>query len=210
MGQILVITIRAGEEELAKAYYHWEGYTASALETTNIALEKYKKAYGSSKEYVRYRDTFENKLDPEEYERTILLRTALLMLFATGAGLEVDREDGRSEINEFKSLFPATNYIVGENRNEGLIAFSQKGMSGLQEWSEADVVIDIENQKVDISGLFFEPEEEIIGKTYDLGNINLNNIDFYDLESLIAIVIYELKKRIYDFRINGKILSAIA
>lgn len=209
MGQRLVITIKSGKEELAKAYYHWAGLTESALEITNIALEKYKNAYESSKGYVRYRDTFENKLDQIEYERMILLRTALLMLFETGAGLEVDRKDGRSEINEFKSLFPATNYIVGKNRNEGLIAFSQKGMYGLQEWSEADVVIDIENQKVDISGLFFEPEEEIIGKIYDLGNINLNNIDFYDLEPLTAIVIYELKKRIYDFRINGKILSAI-
>lgn len=210
MGQILVITIRAGAAELMKAYYHYAGYTASALEITNIALKKYKNAYESSERYARYRDIFDKKLDPIEYEKMILLRTAFLMLFATGAGLEVDREDGRSEINEFKSLFPATNYIVGENRNEGLIAFSMRGMNDIQKWSEADVVIDIKYQKVNIRGLFFEPEEEIIRENCDLGNLNLGNIDFYDFESVTAIVIYELKKRIYDFRINGKILSAIA
>ena len=64
MGQRLVISVFSGEKRIATSYYHWSGYTGSAIEITLRALEKFKEIEG---------------------KRMTKLQRAVEILWATGA-----------------------------------------------------------------------------------------------------------------------------
>ena len=40
MGQRLVITVRKEQKDIAKIYFHWSGYSVSALEETRALLKE--------------------------------------------------------------------------------------------------------------------------------------------------------------------------
>ena len=78
MGQRLNLEIVEGEKTLANAYYHWGGYTESALEIAQAAVESLKKS------------------EPEDSA----LENAVAALLDTGAGI------GDLEVAKLKELTP--------------------------------------------------------------------------------------------------------
>lgn len=203
MGQRLVITIKNDEEELAKAYYHWSGYTAPALSTANMAVRHFGEIFADSMFDVTLCKILSHSKRGE-------LLTACRMLFATGAGLDI--ADGEPE--KFEALFPKTNYSVGNSRNDGLIAFTEETMNKFQAASEGDIYIDIANRTVDVSNFFWEAEMEagfnhnLREPFCDLG-YDLCNVSFEDMEDLTETVCNAINGGEYLFVENGELLTAV-
>ena len=126
MGQRLVVTIETNEKEIAKIYYHWSAYTYCALyETRNII------------------DCIYSHKD--ESEKDMLLN---LIRFCenNGGGIRGTEE----EFKYIQSIYPDETFVTENySRNNGLIALSEAGMKDLQNWSEGDVLINIDTDKVD-------------------------------------------------------------
>lgn len=176
MGQRLVVTIENKGKDLAKIYYHWSAYTVSALDE----VQKIVKCIYNHK---------------DETEKELQLR---LIKFCekNGGGIT-----GTEEYNEFEYIqnqFPNETFITdGYSRNNGLIAISEKGMDGLQRWSEGDVIINLDEDLINFGvyscyeGLEEYNEErkewdddfegltlkEIPDIGYDLGFISVEDLD---------------------------------
>lgn len=207
MGQRLVITIENNKKSLAKGYYHWSGYTSSGLITANMAVASFKKSLHKATEIMALQAITDKTLTPETMKDKIELLTACHMLFATSAGMEITGE--KSEQAVFKEIFPNVNHTVGMDRNDGLIAITEKGMAGLQKWSEADVKINIDTKSVSVAGLFFGTDDEDEDtEALDIED-NLDNILFEDLNRFVEKVTTAIKNKIYTFDNNGDMLRAI-
>lgn len=126
MGQRLVISITQNEKEVAAIYYHWSGYTYSALQETKRVI---------------------NCIYNGEHETMDRLLLRLIHhLEANGGGIKGDE----SELSYIQSLYPNETFKTdGYSRNDGIIALSSKGISDLQRWSEGDVFIDLDRDEVD-------------------------------------------------------------
>lgn len=210
MGQRLVITIENNKKSLAKGYYHWSGYTSSGLITANIAVASFKKSLHKAAEIMSLQAITDKTLTPETMKDKIELLTACHMLFATSAGMEITGE--KSEQDAFKEIFPNVNHTVGMDRNDGLIAITEKGMADLQKWSEADVRINLDAKSVSVAGLFFgvsdDEDEDEDTEALDIED-NLDNIPFEDLNRFVEKVTTAIKNKIYTFDNNGDMLEAI-
>ena len=177
MGQRLVITVETNENVLAKIYYHWSGYTTSALYETKKVIDC---IYDHN----------------DETERELQLR---LVHFCEENGGGITGTEEYNEHEYIQSLFPNETFKTENySRNDGLIALSEKGMNGLQRWSEGDVYINIEEDTVDfcVYGGYESLEEyveerkewddEFEGLTleeipdigYTLGLFDVSDIDF--------------------------------
>lgn len=213
MGQRLVITIENNKKSLAKGYYHWSGYTRSGLITANMAVSAFEKAFRHAAETMSLQAIMDKTLTPDSMKDKIELLTACYMLFDTDAGMEMTGE--KSEQDVFNEIFPNVNHSVGMNRNEGLIAITEKGMADLQKWSEADVRINLETKSVSVAGLFCgigDEEDEEEETDDEIMNIegDLDNIPFEDLNQFVEKVTNAINNKIYTFSNNGDMLSAIA
>lgn len=146
---------------LANAYYHWSGYTSSAYELVK---------YIADSPYCCEDCTF---TDPVE--------KAIRLLEATGAGLTED---------EFTEAYPESKYKLSTNRNDGLIAISEKGIKETQNWEEARVTINLTTGMVDMGGVYYldEVDEEDEDETLE---------DIPELEYDLHTSIYEFDK-VYD------------
>lgn len=174
MGQRLVVTIQHLGQDLAKLYYHWSAYTQSALYETQKIVDC---IYDHN----------------DETEKQLQLR---LIRFCQENGGGVRGDD--SEFDYIQNMFP--NEVLkedGYSRNNGLIAISKDGMQGLQDWSEGDVTIDIDNDMIYFSVCCWyesfeeynterqEWDDEFDGLTldeipdigYDIGEISIDNLD---------------------------------
>ena len=167
MGQRLNIQIEmdipdsSESKVLANAYYHWSGYTSSAYELVKQIADS---------DYCNVECTI---MDPVE--------KAIRLLEATGAGLTKD---------EFTDTYPESKYKLSTNRNDGLIAISEKGMTETQNWEEARVTINLSTNMVDMGGVYYLDEvddEEEEETTEDIPELE------YDLHTSI----YEFDK-VYD------------
>ena len=114
MGQRLNIEIHENGKCLANAYYHWSGYTESALDFTKCIINKFYQV---------------NKTG---------LAAAIKLLQFTGAKVECDELVDAGLPTELALVFSE-----GVNRNDGLIAFSEKRMEETRYWEEGRVTIDI-------------------------------------------------------------------
>lgn len=129
MGQRLVVTIEKNEKEIAKIYYHWSGYTGSALYETQKVIH-----------------CIYNQKD--ETEKEMLLR---LIHFCeeNGGGIDGGSSDGK-ELKYIQAIYPDESFKTeGIDRNEGLIALSTECMAEMQKWSEGDVYINLDTDQVD-------------------------------------------------------------
>lgn len=174
MGQRLVCTIKTNKKTLCNIYFHWSAYTYSALLETKKIIDC----------------IYNNK---DETERELLLR---LIRFCEENGGGISGAD--DEFEYIQNLYPNQTFKTDDySRNAGLIALSEKGMSDLQSWSEADVFINIDTDQVDFcvySGYdnikeyieerkswddeFDESElSNIPTFDFDLGYFNINDID---------------------------------
>lgn len=176
MGQRLVVTINCQGKDLAKIYYHWSAYTYSALlETKKIV------------------DCIYDHND--ETEKELQLR---LIRFCEENGGGITGTERYNEFEYIQNLFPNETFKTDNySRNEGLIALSETGMEGLQDWSEGDVIINLDEDLINF-GVYgycqsleeYNEErkewdddfdditlEEIPDIGYDLGYINVEDLD---------------------------------
>lgn len=80
MGQRLVINILHKDKVVCNAYYHWSGYTDSALEMINsIELERFNELYGDMRPII----------------------AGINMLLKTGASFGKNRNDGLIEVDQY-------------------------------------------------------------------------------------------------------------
>ena len=207
MGQRLVITVKDENKELAKAYYHWSGYTASGLAVTSTAIQHLEYAAKNAISSMSIQRITDKTLTDDDIKNRTSLLIACNMLFSTNAGMEVYSKEDEA----FKALFPECNYMTGINRSDGLVAITDKGMENIQKYSEADVIIDIDNKTADVSNLFMscDPEEDDDNNVMDLVG-NLCEMPFEDLPQFANTVINAISNRIYTFKNNDEILWAIA
>ena len=141
MGQRLNIQIEmdipnsSETKVLTDCYYHWSGYTSSAMELVNEIVNS-----GVYKLDI---------LDPVE--------KAIRLLETTGAGLAED---------EFTDEYPETKFKAAVDRNEGLIAISEKGIQETQNWEEARVTVNLTTGSIDMSGMFYDETDEFEAPVY--------------------------------------------
>lgn len=174
MGQRLVVTIQKDERDLCKIYYHWSAYSFSALKETQAIVNC----------------IYNHK---EETEKELLLR---LIRFCEENGGGIDGKE--EEFKYIQSLYPNETFKKEDySRNFGLIALSEKGMQDLQNWSEGDVTIDIDEEKI-YNGVYcyyetleefneemqecddeFEPLtlDDITDIGYDISEIDIEDLD---------------------------------
>lgn len=126
MGQRLVVSVNFQGQDLAKIYYHWSGYTYSALLETKKII-----------------DCIYNHDDKTEKELQLRL---IRFCENNGGGIRATTE----EFNYIQGLYPNETFITENySRNNGLIALSEEGMAALQSWSEGDVYINLDTDQVD-------------------------------------------------------------
>ena len=164
MGQRLVVTIHAFNEDVAKIYYHWSGYSISAL--------------------CEARDIIENVKYKEATDVKNLQLMLIRYLESYGGGVDsIDRAAVRQ-------MFPTETFTEEVNRSYGLIAISDAGMEDLQRWSEGDLTINFDEEEVFNSVWCLETRESLkemyYGERPKAVKIkgNIEEVKFNDLDDL--------------------------
>lgn len=176
MGQRLVVSVKRNfgdEKSLCKIYYHWSGYTTSSMEET-IKI-------------INHLNQFDNieKMSDKEIQLS-------LIRFCESNGGGIDGPD----VDYIKKLFPNESFIEkGYNRNNGLIAISDKDQQDMQGWSEGDVEIGINDKKVGFHVYWY------LGQTEDEVKAEYENTNFDEVINLkhdIEECFYEQFAELYD------------
>ena len=155
MGQRLVITVHAFDEDIAKIYYHWSAYTISAFQEAKDIIDNVDWFNSTSKDELILRITRQ--------------------LEKCGGGVSIrDRE-------AFKKKYPNETFKDDIDRDCGLIAITDDGMEELEYWSERDLIIDFDTEKVYNDVMFtYESDEEFKQDRLDAGfeddDIGVKNI----------------------------------
>lgn len=125
-------------------------------------------------------------VDSGTYSLDILdpVEKAIRMLEVTGAGLTKD---------EFTEAYPESKYKLSTNRNDGLIAISEKGMLETQNWEEARVTINLTTKMVDMGGVYYLYDEDEIDDEEE-------EEDIPELEFDLHTSIYEFTKVYNEFQ----------
>lgn len=126
MGQRLVVNVKNRGETLANAYYHWSAYSTCSLDTVRPIID-----------YLM--------LKPLKKLSTI---DAIELLRLTGADIT------ESELLEVKGEFPGLKKVREDNRNEGLIAVTGKGISENMYWSEGTIDINLDTESISYGVIF--------------------------------------------------------
>ncbi|MBQ2289704.1 MAG: hypothetical protein II249_03430 [Bacteroidaceae bacterium] len=183
MGQRLNIEILKSGSVLANAYYHWSGYTTTAIELAQKVLSALDKDMPTDNDRLK----------------------AVWLLQATGAGLT---EDERKSIKA-KDF---TNLTDCNGRNEGLIAVTDKGISETRAWEEARVSIFIDEERVNFECLWkektYEYDDETEKYEYErpkakelpLIGWNLDDIKFKDFHLFAELMKEMCEDKQYEFR----------
>lgn len=176
MGQRLVVSIQNNGKELATVYYHWSAYTVSALWETSKLV----------------RCIFNHKDETEDELKLRLIR----FCYENGGGISGDGY----EFEYIREMYPNEIFKEdGYSRSNGLISLSDRGRKESHGWSEGDVEIYIDEERINngVFGYFpdyetyyeevkswgedFEDEivkfEDIPAIGYDLGDIAIEDID---------------------------------
>lgn len=139
MGQRLNIEICNSTRTLANAYYHWGAYTDSALEYTAMIIDAY---YNLS------------------YQITDDLQLAVKLLEITGAGITDEEKERIPYDPDFD--FSDIKFSPAIDRNEGLIAVTEKGMEETRSWEEGRVTINIEDENFCFEVLLYYEKDEYV------------------------------------------------
>ena len=144
MGQRLNIEFYVNNKAIVNCYYHWSGFSDSAMEHTRCLIH-------------RLQDFDFSKL-PEEEIKFIVIRT----LEDFGARLK-DRD-----IEEAKKLYPERKFSNEDlDRNEGLIGITKESMDNTRSWEEARVNIFLTRRRFEIEGIFHYSDGKEIKDFYD-------------------------------------------
>lgn len=188
MGQRLNIEILNDGEVLANSYYHWSGYTTSAIALTKHILEN---------------------MDKVRQENELLY--AIRLLETTGARLTGD------EILCAKKDFPAEEFESAVSRNDGLIGISEKTIEDTRFWEEARVSIDLFNEHIIFDAISVYPKEEFIEywseEEYNkLAPAEMNLLDpvpFSEFDKLAIYIINLVKNKVYNLKIENSNDSSV-
>lgn len=200
MGERLNIEIVKGSKLLANAYYHWSGYTTSAINLTLEIIQSFDYIKNNKVENVKERD----------------LLFAIRLLEETGAGL-LERNIGMGLRKVGLLVDKDITFKICKGRNEGIISISEEEMEDTRSWEEERVTIDIENQTINFQA-FHEIDKSDIDDYKDEGisfkeiNINFNNIRFedaFDLKSFIDKSEYLGEYYFYN-KFDGSYIGLIA
>jgi hypothetical protein len=146
MGQRLNAEIHYGDKCLANAYYHWSGYTSSAIHITERIISF----------FLNIKEADPYSLATED-DRTL---TAIQILEATGAGIT---DPDRTEVMGSENISP-TIKGYGINKatsiNDGLIGLTERQMNITRQLEEGRVAIDILNETVNFDCWVFDTNEE--------------------------------------------------
>ena len=165
MGQRLVITVRKEQKDIAKIYFHWSGYSESALEETRSLLK----------------DIDTNEEDIKKLQLNIIRACESM-----GGGI-----DGGAESEEFSyvcNMFPNVSFKEDPNRNCGLVALSENDMEKIQLWSNGNIVIDLDYNRI-YNSVFHEYH-------------SLEEYEAYTDKSADEVYCYESDIDIADFRME--------
>ena len=176
MGQRLVVSVQNEGKELATIYYHWSAYTVSALyEVSKLA-----------------KCIFNHKDETEEELKLRLIR----FCEENGGGIN----GNPVEFAYIQKLYPNETFKrENYSRNYGLIDLSEDGRVQSHGWSEGDVEIYIDEERINngVFGYFSDYDEycdevrswgedyeddllafeDIPDIGYDLGDIAIEDID---------------------------------
>lgn len=190
MGQRLNIEINQNGETLANAYYHWSAYTSSSLELTRIILE--------NKNKVKHED-------PVIY--------AVRLLETTGARLQED------EIKPMQKRNPLEKFEIATDRNEGLIAISEKGKDETRKWEEGRVEIYLDDETINFDVVYTVDKEEFMEdyekteeeyKEMPIKNYQFVETPFDVFTKQATDLLEEIRKGIYAIRLeDGDVLSFV-
>lgn len=125
MGQRLVITVKKEQEDIAKIYFHWSGYSESALEETRSLLKD---------------------IDTNEEDIKKLQLNIIRVCESMGGG--IDGGAGSEEFSYVCNMFPNVSFKEDPDRNCGLVALSENDMEKLQRWSNGNIVIDLDYNRI--------------------------------------------------------------
>ena len=189
MGQRLNIEIVKNGRVLANSYYHWSGFSNSAINLVIQIIQNY--------EYIK-------KYNVEKYIKNQDLLFAIRLLEETGAGL--NNINKAMEILGDKTMNLKLKECQG--RNEGIIGITQEDIEETRDWEEGRVSIDIENKKIDFE-VINEYTEEELKDDYDEKEIkelnikkidrNFKNISFEDIFELKAFIDKSIYEKQYHF-----------
>lgn len=176
MGQRLNIEIRKNNKVLANAYYHWSGYTSSSLGLTNEILKNINNV------------NFNNDITK-----------AVKLLEITGAGLTL------SEINNLSEDMKSIDFKKATDRNEGLIAISQEGISETQKWEEGRVEIHIDTKMLNLK-IYWDLDLDDIYKDAIIEKVETNyfNVSFDNFEKVNSEIYNLIENKNYYFEYENK------
>lgn len=187
MGQRLNIEIVDSinnKNVLANAYYHWSGYTSSALQLSDNVFEVaslVKKTSGTTK------------------------AAAIEILEATGASLTPD------ELLEADKLYPGL-FSVSDlaNRSSGLISISEEGISETRRWEEARVTFFLEDDKISFNVMYKCDEDEIENiDEIPVMDLDINNMTYLEFKDFECIIVNAIGDQIYSCKSNNIYYSFI-
>lgn len=194
MGQRLVVTIERNEQPLARLYFHWSAYTGDALYITRDIVHC----------IYNHRD---------ETDKDMLLR---LIRFCEDRHGGIDGGNTGEAWKYITKMYPGETFkSEGINRSDGLIALNKEDMDSMQNMSEGDVYIKLDEDMIDFCVYCgYESLAEYIEErkswdddfeeftidecprvSYELGYIDVNDIDalikeFEDVEDNQNVIMF--------------------
>ena len=144
MGQRLNIEFYVNNKAIVNCYYHWSGFSDSAMEETRCL--------------IHHLQDYDFSNIPENEIKFIVIRT----LEDFGARLK------DKDLEEAKKLYPERKFSNDDmDRNEGLIGITKESMDNTRSWEEARVNIFLTRRRFEIEGIFCYSDEEEIKDFYD-------------------------------------------
>ena len=184
MGQRLVVTVKKNDQKIAGIYYHWSAYSVSALQEAQDIV-----------------DCLCDEYNPIKDLRLRLIR------FIEGKGGCIDGGAESKEFERIQDVYPTEVFNDNGSRNNGLIALTEEGIQDLEDWSEGDVIIDLDNELI-YNTVFCCLDIDEYWKLEDMieYDIEIENIPFENLSDTID----KLEKAPYVFRQGETIYELIA
>ena len=126
MGQRLVVTVRSMGDDLCKMYFHWSAYSIDALVELRDMMAEFPMETKSKDEVILYFIRYCEK---------------------NGGGISEGYDS--KEWKYITEKYPNEAFKKdGISRNQGLIGISEEEMNNIQNWSEGNIVINLDNMTV--------------------------------------------------------------
>ena len=179
MGQRLVIRVYddVEKEPVASVYYHWSGYTESALTEAKRLITNYKKVKEEHPEYCVHQALYSAISKP-----TIGFMDEIV---SGGFSASANMDEEYSVCDNIRKWFDVSDKLPNQltptnrpkvDRNCGLIAFGERNRQNLEDWYECDISIDITDETINMDGSYMlipytddmEEMAEILDGYYDI------------------------------------------